>query len=76
MLHEGDGGSSWVKSQAMQIKVSVDAATFQEYNSSGIGMVARDKMGDLILARTVLLPDMCSPEMAEGLAIKKALSWI
>ena len=75
-LHEGDGGSAWVKPQMMQIKVSVDAATFREFQSSGIGMVARDDKGELLLARTVYFGDVYSAEMAEGLAIKEALSWI
>lgn len=44
-------------------------------NSSGIGMVARDDRGELLLARTLYIQDMSSPEMAEGLAFKEALSW-
>lgn len=75
-LYEGDGGSSWVKPQLMQIKVSVDAATFMEFNASGIGMVARDSWGELLLSRTVCIRGSCSAETAEVLAIKEALSWI
>ena len=54
----------------------MDAATFKEFNASGIRMVARDDKGDLIQAKTICLYGMVSPVMAEFMAIKEALSWI
>lgn len=58
------------------IKVSVDASTFQEFNTSGIGMVARDASGDLMLARIVYIASLNSAEMIEAMAFKEALSWV
>ena len=58
------------------IKVSVDAATFNEENSYGIGMVARDDRGQMIQAQTVCQAGLIAPEHAESMAIKEALSWI
>ena len=75
-LYEGDDSYCWVKPQESMIKISVDAATFQEFNASGIGMVARDDRGDVILARTMFLEGLRSVEMIEAMAVKEALSWI
>ena len=58
------------------IKITVDAATFAEFQDSGIGMIARDDRGRLILARTILLGGLFSAEMVESIAIREALSWI
>lgn len=52
-LMVGDGAVSWVKPQETIMKVTVDARTFSEYNSTGVGTVARDTRGELIQARPV-----------------------
>ncbi|XP_074351785.1 uncharacterized protein LOC141690929 [Apium graveolens] len=57
-------------------KISVDAATFDEYNATGVGMIVRDYHGDVLSARTMRMYSLFSPEMAEALAIKEALSWV
>ncbi|KAL8088671.1 hypothetical protein AgCh_038446 [Apium graveolens] len=72
---EGDGEVSWVKPQESEIKVSVDAALFEEFNTSGIGLVARDSEGEMIMAKTICIKETLDPEMAEVIAIKEALSW-
>ncbi|XP_074361220.1 uncharacterized protein LOC141701477 [Apium graveolens] len=53
VLEEGDGAVVWVKPQKNQIKISVDAARFEEYQATGIGMVARNDQGELLQARTM-----------------------
>lgn len=73
---EGDGGVSWVRPQELTIKVSVDASIFREFNVSGIGLVARDSKGEMIMARTVRLNEVLDPDMVEVMAIKEALSWM
>ncbi|XP_074355880.1 uncharacterized protein LOC141695540 [Apium graveolens] len=72
---EGDGEVSWVKPQESEIKVSVDAALFEEFNTSGIGLVARDSEGEMIMAKIICIKETLDPEMAEVIAIKEALSW-
>ncbi|XP_074347310.1 uncharacterized protein LOC141686155 [Apium graveolens] len=57
-LLEGDGSCVWVKPQESMIKVSVDASTFQEFNASGIGIVARNASGGMMVARTVCISEL------------------
>lgn len=71
-----DGAFSWVKLQENIVKVNVDAALFQEHLAFGAGMVGRDYKGELLQARTVLSAGVVQPELAEVMAIKKALSWM
>ncbi|KAL8124124.1 hypothetical protein AgCh_011939 [Apium graveolens] len=73
---EGDGQEVWVAPQIEYMKISADAAVFNEYNSTGLGLIARDDNGELIQARTQYKAGMISSTMAEALAIKEALSWI
>ncbi|XP_017245371.1 uncharacterized protein LOC108217030 [Daucus carota subsp. sativus] len=73
---EGDGAVTWAKPQQNTVKVSVDAAIFEDREEVGLGMVARDSTGQLSLARTNLHQGVVSPEVAEAMAIKEALSWI
>ncbi|XP_074360225.1 uncharacterized protein LOC141700315 [Apium graveolens] len=72
---EGDGGDSWVRPQELAIKVSVDASIFREINASGIGLVARDSKGEIVMARTVGVNEVLDPNMGEIMAIKEALNW-
>lgn len=73
---EGDGLEIWVAPQVDYMKISVDAATFCEYNAYGLGMVARNDKGELIQAKSKCRFGIVSVHMAEALAIKEALSWI
>ena len=57
------------------IKVSVDAAMFSENDAYGIGLVARNSDGEVVHAQTWRYWGRTTPEFAEGLAIKEALSW-
>ncbi|XP_074361524.1 uncharacterized protein LOC141701782 [Apium graveolens] len=73
---EGDGQEVWVAPQIDYMKIWVDAAVFNEYNSTGLGLIVRDEQGELIQAKTKYKAGMISSTMAEALAIKEALSWI
>ncbi|XP_074353914.1 uncharacterized protein LOC141690814 [Apium graveolens] len=75
-IHAGDGATSWVKQQIGTIKVTGDAALFEEHASFGTGLVARDHRGDLVLAKTSYHGEKILLEIMEAIAIKEALSWI
>ncbi|KAL8145631.1 hypothetical protein AgCh_003685 [Apium graveolens] len=75
-LEEGDEAYNWVKPQIDTTKVSVDAAIFKDREEFGFGMVARDHLGGLIKAKSVLQKGVSTPEIAEAMEIKEALSWI
>lgn len=53
----------------------VDAAIFEEKEASGVGLVARDHGGQLILAKSKCYAELMNPMLAETMAIKEALSW-
>ncbi|XP_074336620.1 uncharacterized protein LOC141673779 [Apium graveolens] len=78
----GDDFLNWLKSTLVgankkkEAMVSVDAAIFAEEGAFGSGLVARDYEGRLVEAETKLHYGMASPEKAEVMAIKEALSWI
>lgn len=72
---EGDGATTWVKPQPNIVKVSVDAAVFEDRGGVGFGLVARDSNGTLIEAIAKVHPALVSPVVAEAMAFKEALSW-
>ncbi|XP_074358745.1 uncharacterized protein LOC141698038 [Apium graveolens] len=74
--YEGDGATIWVKPPPNKVKVSVDAAVFEDQNGIGFGLVARDSKGDLIEATTKFQPGLVAPIVAEAMAFKEALSWM
>ncbi|XP_074362405.1 uncharacterized protein LOC141702670 [Apium graveolens] len=73
---QGDGAFSWVRPQGNSIKVMVDAALFANRKEYGLGVVARDSDGKVVVARTRCFSGKVAAEFAEALAIKEALSWI
>lgn len=73
---EGDGAVLWVKPKRNSVKVSVDAATFNDQGAFGIGLIARDDNGYLLQARSKLFQGMVDAAVAEIMAIKEALSWL
>ncbi|XP_074369771.1 uncharacterized protein LOC141711268 [Apium graveolens] len=72
----GDGVTSWAKPQPNTVKVSVDAAIFEDRSEADFGMVARDSDGRLIEAKVLTESKCTSPVLAEAIAVKEALSWI
>ncbi|KAL8094911.1 hypothetical protein AgCh_036428 [Apium graveolens] len=72
----GDGAEKWVKPQQHTVKITVDAAIFEEIPATGMGLIARDHTGGLLWAKTKLVQELMHPSMAEAVAIKEALSWL
>ena len=58
------------------IKVNVDAALFPEEDKFSFACVARNDQGHAIEAITCCKQGVTSPEMAEAIGVKEALSWI
>ncbi|XP_074377605.1 uncharacterized protein LOC141719122 [Apium graveolens] len=73
---EGDGASTWIKPHTNTVKVSVDAAIFQERQETGVGLIARDSTGSLLQTKAVIHTGQFAPILPEAMAIKEALSWI
>lgn len=61
-MHEKDGVSHWVRPQVDTIKVSVDAAIFEDLSAAGFGFVARNSEGVLTFAKTGRLWGSFTPE--------------
>lgn len=73
---EGDGAVIWAKPPPNTVKVSADAAVFEDRQGVGFGLIARDSEGMLIEAKANFQYQVCSPVLAEAMAVKEALSWI
>lgn len=71
----GDGAILWVKPQQNEVKINVDAAVFENRGYSGIGLIARNHEGHLLLAKTRCFSEIMNPALAEAIAVKEALSW-
>lgn len=50
---EEDGAEKWVVPQVDTIKVNVDAATFEEHDAFGFGILARNHEGEVEYAKTL-----------------------
>uniref|UniRef100_A0A803PQB3 Reverse transcriptase n=1 Tax=Cannabis sativa TaxID=3483 RepID=A0A803PQB3_CANSA len=74
--NNGDGAELWTKPNTNTIKINVDSATFVSENRYGYGMVARNNSGILIDGKAGCNPGTFTPEVAEIIGIKEALSWI
>lgn len=59
----------------IEVKITVDAATFTKGTSYSVGMLARNGEGEVILGTSKLFQGNVRPDFAEALAIKEALSW-
>ncbi|KAL8154952.1 hypothetical protein AgCh_000354 [Apium graveolens] len=64
-----------VKPQQNEVKITADAAIFEDQEASGIGLIARDHYGRLLLAKTRCYREVMQPSLVEAIAIKEALSW-
>lgn len=74
-MQEGDGAFSWVVPQENIIKITVDAAVFEDQSAYGLCLVARNSDGQLLQGRMRCLQERVAPEFADVMAVKKALSW-
>ncbi|XP_074352009.1 uncharacterized protein LOC141691167 [Apium graveolens] len=71
---EGDRATTWVKPQHNIIKITVDASIFQNLGMSGASIVARKHNSHLILAKSICIPDVMNPTLAEVMVVKEAFS--
>ena len=55
--------------------INVDAATFKKPSRMGVGFVVRDHRGDFIAACCQLIQRFDDPELAEAIAIRRAVSF-
>uniref|UniRef100_A0A803PVI4 RNase H type-1 domain-containing protein n=1 Tax=Cannabis sativa TaxID=3483 RepID=A0A803PVI4_CANSA len=72
----GDGAELWVKHAINIIRLNVDAALFQEDQSYGFGIVARDASGKVLEAISVYHGGIYPAETIEAMGVKEALSWV
>jgi hypothetical protein len=70
---ESSSTQAWIPPPAGLVCVNVDAAVFAAEHRMGLGVVIRDHLGDLKLACSEGIPVITSPEMAEAIAIRRAL---
>lgn len=71
----GDGAIYWAKPKTDVVKITVDAATFSDQGTCGIGIISRDHDGSLLGAKSKQYAEVLNPSMVEAMAIKEALSW-
>lgn len=57
------------------VKINVDAATFMETKSVGIGSIIRDEQGAFVRVRNQKIDCQLHPREAEAVGLKEALSW-
>ncbi|KAF4375200.1 hypothetical protein G4B88_029598 [Cannabis sativa] len=74
-LKDGDGSELWVKSFS-GIKLNVDAAIFDHSSKHGFGCVVRNSNGELVAAFAGVKHGKVSPDLAEIMGIREALSWL
>lgn len=71
-----DGSERWSKPVGTVLKINVDAALFAEAGKYSSACVVRDTRGQFLEAISSCKLGMVSPEMAEILGVREALSWI
>ncbi|XP_030502725.2 uncharacterized protein LOC115717895 [Cannabis sativa] len=74
-LKDGDGAELWLK-PSIGIKLNVDATIFESSSKHGFGCVVRDTEGTLTAAFAGVKTGSVSPELAEAMGIREALSWL
>uniref|UniRef100_A0A803PR48 Reverse transcriptase n=1 Tax=Cannabis sativa TaxID=3483 RepID=A0A803PR48_CANSA len=74
-LQKRDGAELWTKS-ILGIKVNVGATIFDHDHKFGYGCVVRSSDGGLIAATAGCKIGRVSPELAEIMSIREALSWL
>ncbi|XP_074377050.1 uncharacterized protein LOC141718568 [Apium graveolens] len=75
-MNQSDGVVQWKQPIEDKVKVNTDAALFEDSGQYSFAMVARDHKGDMLEARTCCKQGTVTPEMAEAIGVKEALSWV
>ncbi|XP_062099802.1 uncharacterized protein LOC133805647 [Humulus lupulus] len=76
LLIPTDGAVKWSLPKEGFMKINTDAGLFESLNCFSFSCVARDHRGLFCEARVSCRRGMVSPEVAEVLGIKEALSWV
>lgn len=71
-----DGDEHWTAPVDNTIKVNCDAAIFAATSTYSTAFAVRDHMGDLVEAKSSCCLGNLSPENAEAISVREALSWI
>uniref|UniRef100_A0ACD5XPQ5 Uncharacterized protein n=3 Tax=Avena sativa TaxID=4498 RepID=A0ACD5XPQ5_AVESA len=71
---ESSSTSHWSPPPTGTAVVNSDAALFSSSSRMGVGVVIRDHTGSFLAACSKLLDEVTSPEIAEALAIRSAIS--
>uniref|UniRef100_A0A803PV21 Reverse transcriptase n=1 Tax=Cannabis sativa TaxID=3483 RepID=A0A803PV21_CANSA len=66
----------WRKPIVHKYKINVDGAIFEAENCFGVGIIIRDQAGYLVEAVSTRKIGVVTPEIAEVIGVKEALSWI
>uniref|UniRef100_A0A803NQC8 RNase H type-1 domain-containing protein n=1 Tax=Cannabis sativa TaxID=3483 RepID=A0A803NQC8_CANSA len=70
------GREHWVKPVLTKFKINVDGALFDSENRFGIGCIIRNGEAKMVEAFSKSKIGKVSPEIAEVIGMKEALSWI
>lgn len=70
-----DGRVAWQAPTYDRIKVNTDAALFSNLHRYSHAQVVRDHNGALVEAMSRCYPGIVSPDLAEAMGIREALSW-
>nr|XP_017251820.1 PREDICTED: uncharacterized protein LOC108222412 isoform X3 [Daucus carota subsp. sativus]XP_017251821.1 PREDICTED: uncharacterized protein LOC108222412 isoform X3 [Daucus carota subsp. sativus] len=75
-MTQDDGVERWRTPNVDTIKINTDAAIFETSCCYSFALVAHDHTGALVEASSRCLLSNASPEMAEIMGIREALSWV
>lgn len=75
-INPEDGDEQWKKPENNSVKINSDAALFEEPSRYSYAFVIRDHCGNLVVAFSKCKYGRVSPEFAEAVGIREALSWI
>lgn len=75
-MTQDDGHERWEPPKHNRVKINSDAAIFEESSSYSYAFVIRNHDGELVEARSRCSYGQVSPELAEAIGIREALSWV
>ncbi|KAM6543667.1 hypothetical protein CsatB_008114 [Cannabis sativa] len=75
-VNHSNGMEHWMKPMNHKLKINVDGAIFEAENCFGVGCVIRDQTARLVEAISISKHGGVTPEIAEAIGVKEALSWI
>lgn len=65
----------WRKPREGWVKMNTDAAVFTD-ESIGLCCVMRNSQGDFVVAKSYRMEGSWTPQLAEGIGMKEAMSWV